>query len=378
MERPYRRLLSSSRKDAELPEEVRVVEVDPGMRDLLVLHLHHSAAVDAPLSSSGGYVRQRSLVGAAGAPANDDVTLTRWQDRLHIEVQIGKRREVELEELRCPLMPHERRWKRVRLPYRLRVQSLHEGLHIVRVPRRKALSGDVKVVLSSHGQPPPKSCEVIQFRFRLLQPEAHVHLAVHRCRDVEVLLCLVALTGLPIEPAEAEVAVGDFRAQPELRRQRERFLETRARASRIRWRNQLGLQAPPRGLPAPRMSLGRSSQAQPDLRAGLLVAAGRQVGARGDRSIVMPPRRGDPARSLESLRQTRQAPLALTEQDKGIGEMGRGPDRREEEIMFPPDRERALEEGYRGLQLTVEGVDIAEVSIGDGKTGGMMYFGRHP
>src|SRR5215467_15510592 len=109
------------------------------MRDLLILDLHHCAPVDAPFSSGGGYVRQRALVGAAGAPANDDVTLTGGKDRLHIEVQIGKRCEVELEELARPLMPHERRWKRVRLPYRLRVQSLHEGLHVVRVPSRRAL-----------------------------------------------------------------------------------------------------------------------------------------------------------------------------------------------------------------------------------------------
>src|SRR5262247_3404145 len=143
----------SSREDAELPEEVRVVEIDPGMRDLLVLDLHHRTPVDAPFSSSGGYVRQRALVGTAGAPANDDVTLTRGEDRLHIEVQIGKRREVELEELPRSLMPHERRRKRIRLPYRLRVQPLHEGLHVVRVPSRKVLSGDVKVVLSSHCQP---------------------------------------------------------------------------------------------------------------------------------------------------------------------------------------------------------------------------------
>src|SRR5215831_4726662 len=146
------------------------------MRDLLVLDLHHSAPVDAPFSSGGGYVRQRALVGAAGAPANDDVTLTRGKDRLHIEVQIGKRREVDLEELPRPIMPREWRWKRVRLPYRLRVQALHEGLHVVRVPSRKALSGDVKVVLSSHGQPPPKSCEVMQFSFGLLQPKSHIHL----------------------------------------------------------------------------------------------------------------------------------------------------------------------------------------------------------
>src|SRR5215471_10316312 len=197
----------SSRKDAELPEEVRVVEINPGMRDLLILDLHHRTAVDAPFSSSGGYVRQRALVGAAGAPANDDVALTRGKDRLHIEVQIGKRREVELEELPRPLMPRERRWKRVRLPYRLRVQSLHEGLHVVRVPRGKALSGDVKVVLSSHWQPPPKSCEVMQFRLRLLQVEPHVHLAVHRRRGREVLLSLLALARARAQLPEAEVAV---------------------------------------------------------------------------------------------------------------------------------------------------------------------------
>src|SRR5215813_876163 len=54
---------------------------------------------------------------------------------------------------------------------------------------------------------PPNSCEVMQFRFRLVQPKAHIHLAVHRRRGREVLLCSVALTGAPVELAEAEVAV---------------------------------------------------------------------------------------------------------------------------------------------------------------------------
>src|SRR5262245_65639053 len=112
------------------------------MRDLLVPYLHHTTPVDAPLSSSGGYVRQRALVGAAGAPANDDMTLTRGKDRLHIEVQIGKRREVELEELPRPLMPHERRRKPVGLPYRLRVQPPHEGLQVVRTPSPQTLTND--------------------------------------------------------------------------------------------------------------------------------------------------------------------------------------------------------------------------------------------
>ena len=47
---------------------------------------------------------------------------------------------------------------------------------------------------------------------RLLQPEPHVHLAVHRRRGGEVLLRLLALARAPVELAEAEVAVGDERA----------------------------------------------------------------------------------------------------------------------------------------------------------------------
>src|SRR5215831_4782398 len=66
------------------------------------------------------------------------------------------------------------------------------------------------------------SRRVAHLRFRLVQVEPHIHLAVHRRRDGEVFLCLVALTGLPIEPAEAEVAVGDGRPHaqlgPEIRR----------------------------------------------------------------------------------------------------------------------------------------------------------------
>ena len=52
----------------------------------------------------------------------------------------------------------------------------------------------------------------IQLRLRLLQPEAHVHLAVHRGRGGEVLLRLLALGGSTEELGEAEVTVGDERA----------------------------------------------------------------------------------------------------------------------------------------------------------------------
>ena len=48
-----------------------------------------------------------------------------------------------------------------------------------------------------------------QLRLRLLQIEPHVHLAVHRRRDGEVLLRLLTLARAPVELAEAEMAVAE-------------------------------------------------------------------------------------------------------------------------------------------------------------------------
>src|SRR5262245_5616977 len=53
------------------------------------------------------------------------------------------------------------------------------------------------------------SRQLFHLRLRLLQPERHLHLAVHRRRGGEVLLRLLALARAPVELAEAEVAVGD-------------------------------------------------------------------------------------------------------------------------------------------------------------------------
>ena len=47
---------------------------------------------------------------------------------------------------------------------------------------------------------------------RLLQPERHVHLAVHRRRRCHMLLRLLARARAPVQFAEAEMAVGDKRA----------------------------------------------------------------------------------------------------------------------------------------------------------------------
>src|SRR5438093_5116032 len=59
------------------------------------------------------------------------------------------------------------------------------------------------------------SCQFPHLRLRLLQPELHVHLAVHRGRRGQVLLSLLLSIGSPGELAEAEMAMGDERAHTE-------------------------------------------------------------------------------------------------------------------------------------------------------------------
>jgi hypothetical protein len=62
-----------------------------------------------------------------------------------------------------------------------------------------------------------------RLRLRLLQPEAHVHLAVQRRRGGEVLARLLTLARTVGEPAGAEVAMGDEGPHPEFLGQCERL-----------------------------------------------------------------------------------------------------------------------------------------------------------
>src|SRR5437899_7720207 len=73
------------------------------------------------------------------------------------------------------------------------------------------------------------SAQLRQLRFCLLQPETHVHLAVHRRRGGEVLVGLFPLAPVPIELAEAEVAVGDEGAHAESTREADGFTKVFSR-----------------------------------------------------------------------------------------------------------------------------------------------------
>src|SRR5438094_7109367 len=108
-------------QNTDLPEQVCVVEVDPGVSCLRVLYFHDRAAVIARLTSGGRNVAQWAEVGAARAPANHHMTVTGRQHLLDVEVQIGKGCQIDLEELTRTFVSRERRGKDVRFPRRLRV-----------------------------------------------------------------------------------------------------------------------------------------------------------------------------------------------------------------------------------------------------------------
>src|SRR5262245_52636120 len=74
-----------------------------------------------------------------------------------------------------------------------------------------------------------------QRRLRLLQPEGHAHLAVHRSGGCQVLLRLGCVAGAAKELAEAEVAVGGEWAHGELLGKGQR-LTVAALGPRERWR----------------------------------------------------------------------------------------------------------------------------------------------
>src|SRR6266568_2280078 len=60
------------------------------------------------------------------------------------------------------------------------------------------------------------SFQLPHLRLRLVQPEAHVHFAVHRRRRRQMLSSLLVLVGLPEELAQMEMAVGRERTHAEL------------------------------------------------------------------------------------------------------------------------------------------------------------------
>jgi hypothetical protein len=59
----------------------------------------------------GRGVGERAVVSSRRAPADDHVTVAGGEDLLNVEVKIGKRGDIQLEELPSPFMPRERHGK---------------------------------------------------------------------------------------------------------------------------------------------------------------------------------------------------------------------------------------------------------------------------
>ena len=66
-------------------------------------------------------IAERAVVGSFRPPADDDMSVAAGEDLLDVKVQIGKRGDIQLEELPRPVVPREGRGKGIRFPRRLRV-----------------------------------------------------------------------------------------------------------------------------------------------------------------------------------------------------------------------------------------------------------------
>ena len=87
--------LSARRQNPKLAEHVRVVEIDPGMTDLPVLHFHHRAAMIDRLSPRRRDVLERTAMRPGRAPPDDDVGIAPRRARRRVR---GKRY------FRCPIV----------------------------------------------------------------------------------------------------------------------------------------------------------------------------------------------------------------------------------------------------------------------------------
>src|SRR5712664_3635631 len=146
------------------------------------------------------------------APADYDMAVTGGEDLFDVEVEIGKGRDVDLEELPCAFVPSKRGGKGVRFPRRLQVQSLDECLDVMRIPRCEDLAYGVEVIRPSHYALPLR-CRKTSPTPSSPPPPSHAHVAVHRQGCHEMLLGLLRLVSAPKQRAETELTVSDQRAQ---------------------------------------------------------------------------------------------------------------------------------------------------------------------
>jgi hypothetical protein len=77
------------------------------------------------------------------APPDHRVRVTRGEDLFDIEVEIGKRRNVQLQELPSAFVTSKRGRKGVGFPRHLRVHALDERINIMRIPGSEDLADDV-------------------------------------------------------------------------------------------------------------------------------------------------------------------------------------------------------------------------------------------
>ena len=195
----------------------------------------------------------------------------------------------------------------------------------------------------------------------VLEPKAHVHLAVQRGGGGEVLASLVALARAPVERAETEVAMSDERAHAQLAGERERLAIRGFSVSAAARRCDVTGEAEGVGL-------GAASPQPPGERQGLSCVAGGLVDPPGREAGRSRVQKDDPGSAaiqaiavFDGTHDQRERLISTAGEGVG-GAESRGDDRYPvDELPRPAEVEASLEDPGRAWEISAAEVGAAEI-----------------
>src|SRR5215472_15915933 len=212
----------------------------------------------------------------------------------------------------------------------------------------------------------------------LLQPERHVHLAIHGNRHLEGFSCRRRGSAFLLESAQKEPAVRDLGTHAELGGQPQAFLDS-SDASRIPDGVTHGLRFEAKQGRQIRLSVARRRRLQRgrDGGSGFAKSVRREESASGDTAVPRPLELERDDRLLESMPKMAAATLPFAEEDVGLPQVERVGLDHVHKVELARQGETTLEDRDRLVEMTPEDVHVAQPGARDGQTAHVLDLRRH-
>src|SRR3989442_13943252 len=207
----------------------------------------------------------------------------------------------------------------------------------------------------------------------MLEPEAHIHLAIHRRPGGEVLARLLVLARAPVELAEPEVAVGDERAHAELAGERQRLAVVVFSVLGIAGRCDVTGKVKSVGLASPSPQPAGERQGLSGVAGGLIDPPGREVGRpRAQKNDRRPDVILATTELLDGASDQRERLVSTAGEGVGDAE-GRGDERyRDDDLPRAAEVEAPLEDPGRAREIPTTEVGAAEIEQPEVQRVGMI------